>query len=92
MSFTYKVLETFCFPDENVRAIFEKDGIEKNEIYHILTDTGSTFLIFLFFYDPNSETSEIKSREVIFEVITSSKVYKRLDSSHEYQDNFGVKK
>ena len=46
MSFTYKVLETFCFPDENVRAIFEKDGIEKNEIYHILTDTGSTFLIF----------------------------------------------
>ena len=29
MSFIYKVLETFCFPDENVQAISKKYGIEK---------------------------------------------------------------
>ena len=35
MSFIYEVLETFCFPDENVQAIFKKYAIEKVEICHI---------------------------------------------------------
>ena len=49
MSIMYKVLETFCFPDENVREIFKKYGIEKVEIYHKLTDTDSTSLKFYLF-------------------------------------------
>ena len=32
LSFINKVLETFCFIDENVQAIFKKYGIEKVEI------------------------------------------------------------
>ena len=92
MSFIYEVLETFCFPDENVREIFKKYGIEKVEIYHILTDTDSTSLKFLFISDPNSETLEDKYREIIFEVITSSKICKRFNSSHEYWDYFGARK
>ena len=92
MSIMYKVLETFCFPDENVREIFKKYGIEKVEIYHKLTDTDSTSLKFLFISDPNSETPENKYREIIFEVITSPKICKRFDSSHEYWDYFEVRK
>ena len=58
VSFIYEVLETFCFPDENVGEIFKKYGIKRVEINHILADTNSTSLKFLFISDPNSETPE----------------------------------
>ena len=92
MSFMYEVLETFCFPDENVHGFFKKYGIERVEIYHILTDTDSTSLKFIFISDPNSQTPESKFREIIFEVITSPKIYKRFDSSHKFWENFGARK
>ena len=92
MSFIYKVLETFCFPHENVRSIFKKYGIEKVEIYHVLTETDSTSLKFSFISDTSSETPESKYRRIIFEVITSSKIHKSFDSSHEYWDNFVARK
>ena len=91
-SFIYEVLETFCFPDENVQAIFKKCGIEKVETYHVLTDTDSSSLKFLFISDPNSETPESRFREIIFEVITTSKIYKRFDSSHEFWRDFSARK
>ena len=62
MSFIYEVLETFCFPDENVRAILNKYAIKKVGIYHILTDTDSTSFKFMFISDPNSQTPESKFR------------------------------
>ena len=92
MSFIYEVLKTFCFPDEKVQAIFKKYDIEIVNIYHILTDTDSTSLKFLFISDPNSETSESKFREIIFEVVTTSKIYQRFDSSHEFWDNVSARK
>ena len=57
--------------------------IEKVEIFHILTDTDSTAVKFVFFSDPNSDVSEEKSRD-IFKVIIASKIYKRFYSSHEF--------
>ena len=92
MSSIYEDLETFCFPNENVKATFNKYGIEKVKIYHILIYTDSTSLKFLFISDPNSETPESKFREIIFEVITTSKIYKRIDSSHEFWENFESRK
>ena len=65
VSFIYEVLETFCFPNENVRQFFKKYGIEKVKIYHILTDTDSTSVEFVFISDPNSETPQSKYREII---------------------------
>ena len=81
-SFIYEVLETFCFPNENVRSIFKKCGIEKVYISYVLTETGSTSLKFLFVCDPNSDMPVSKYREIIFEVITSSKVFERFESLH----------
>ena len=77
MSFIYEVLETFCFPDENGREIFKKYSTEKVE-NHIVTNTNSTSLEFLFISDTNSETPESKYREIIFEVTSSSKYIKDL--------------
>ena len=91
MSFIYKILETFCFPDKNVKAILKKYRLEKVYIYHVLTDTESTSLKFLLVSYPNSDGPKSKYRDIIFEVITSSEVYKRFDSSHEYWNRFGTK-
>ena len=88
MSFIYEMLETFCFPDKNVKAIFKKYGVEKVYIYHVLTDTDCTSLKFWFVSDPNSDLPKSKYRYIIFEVITSSELYKRFDSSHKYRDRF----
>ena len=64
--------------------------IEKVEVFHILTDTDSTALMFVFISDPNSDLPEEKFRYIIFEVIVTSKIYKRFDSSHEFWDIFGA--
>ena len=87
----YDIMETFCFPDKNVRGILKKYGIERVKIFHVLTDTDSTSLKFMFISDPNSEIPESKFRDVIFEIITSSHIYKRFDSSQELWDIFGAR-
>ena len=91
-SFIYDIIATFCFPDENVRGIFKKYGIERVEIIHVLTDTDSTSLKFMFISDPNSEISESKFRDIILEIITSPQIYKRFDSSHKFWDIFWGRK
>ena len=62
--------------------------IQKVYIYHVLTNTGSTSLQFLFITDPESDICEQKYREIVFEVIIASEVYNRFDSSHQYWDRF----
>ena len=83
-SFIYEVTETFCFSKENVKKIYDKYKIERVEIFHILTDTDSTALKFMFISDTNREIPEDKFRDIIFEVIIESKIYKRFGSSHEF--------
>ena len=90
-SFICDIIETFCFPDKNVRGIFKKFGIERVDIFHVLTDTDSASLKFMFISDPKSKTPENKFRDIIFEIITLSEVYKRFDSSHEFWDIFGAR-
>ena len=59
-SFIYDIIETFCFPDDNVRGIFKKYRIEWVEIFHVLTNTDSTSLKCMFISDQNSEISFLK--------------------------------
>ena len=93
MYFIYEMLETFCFPDKKVRKIFKKYQIEKVHIYHVLTDTDSTCLKFLFVSYTNSDIPESKYRDIIFEVIIASEICNRFgSSSHEYWQNFNARK
>ena len=66
--------------------------IEKVYVYHILAGTDSTALQFIFISDPNSNLPEEKYGDVIFEVIITTKIYKRFDSSHKFWDIFGFRK
>ena len=56
------------------------------KIFHVLTDTDSTSIKFIFISDPNSKASESKFRNIIFEFIIASDIYKRFDSSHPFRD------
>ena len=80
-SFIYSITETFCFPTKEIEDLYDKYFIEKAEIFHILTNTDSTALQFIFIFNPNSYLPEEKFRDGIFEVIIMSKIYKRFDTS-----------
>ena len=92
MSFIYEILETFCFPNKKIQEIYDKYFIEKVHIYHILTDTDSTCLQFLFISNPKSNICQQKYREIIFKVIITSKIYDKFDSSREYWEQFNSRK
>ena len=61
-------------------------------MYHILTDTGSTSLQFLFVSDPPSNIIESKYREIIFEVICASEISNRFNTSNDFWAKRGVQK
>ena len=75
-----------------VSEIYKKYLVEEVEIFHFLTDTDSTALKFIFISDSNSDMPEDKVRDIIFEVIIATKIYKRFDTSHEFWDIFGWEK
>ena len=64
-SFIYEIIETFCFPKENIQEIYKKYEIERVGIFHLLTDTDSKSLKFMFLSDPNSKTPDAKFRDII---------------------------
>ena len=91
-SFTYSLWETLHFPDPKVKEIFEKYQIKKILCYHVLIDTDSTSLQFIIISDPYSDFPDSKIRDVLFEVITRTDIYKRFDSSHPFWENFNARK
>ena len=46
----------------------------------------------MFLSDLNSEIPENKFRDILFEVIIESEIYKRFDSSHEFWDIYNARK
>ena len=53
-SFIYEITEIFSFSKENIDEIYKKYMIEKVEMFHVLTDTDSTSLKFVFILNSNS--------------------------------------
>ena len=88
-SFIYNLSEILCFPTKVASEIYKKYLIEKVELFHILTDTDSTALKLIFISDPNSDVPEDKFRDINFEVIIVTKIYKRFDTSQKFSDIFG---
>ena len=53
--FIHDIIENFCFPQKQIVNLYRKYLIDKVEIFHILPDTDSTALKFIFISDPNSD-------------------------------------
>ena len=71
-----KLVENFYFPSQLVLDIYKKYKIEKIEMNHVLTDTGRTALQFIIIADLESDLPEPKFRDIIFEIIVATKIYK----------------
>ena len=89
-SFVYDVIDVFYFPDETAKKIYGKHQIKTCFLYQNLTDTDSTSLFFIFFCNHGCSVSEKNSRDIIFEVLTNSKILNRLDLSDDFWQKFGV--
>ena len=59
-------------------------------MYQNLTDTDSTSLFFVFICNLDSTISEKESRKISFEVTIASKIFKRLDLSDDFWEQFNV--
>ena len=91
-SFVYSLAETLYFPNATVKEIYKKYEIERILCYHVLADTDSTSIQFIAISDPNSSYEESKMRNILFEVIVKTDIYKRFDTFHPFWDNFNARK
>ena len=85
-------LKTFMFPSEKTKAIYDMYSIDFVYVYQLLTDTDSTSLQFVFFSKDKNRVPAKMFRDIIFLVVINSKVLYRFDVSHEFWEQFGVRK
>ena len=90
-SFVYDIIDVFMFPDETTKEIYQKYNVEKCIVEQNLTDTDSTSVFFIFICNLNSEILENEARKIIFELMLNSKIFDRLDRSHEYFEQFNAR-
>ena len=86
-SFICNIIDVFCFPDAEIKqiyGIYDYYHIEKCFLYQNLTNTDSTWLVFIFICKLNCFISESEARKTIFKCMKKSKIAKRLDVSDEF--------
>ena len=86
-SFVYDLIDIFMFPNDKIKEIYQKYN-NKCYVDQNLTDTDSTSIFFVFICDLKCNIREDEVRNIIFEVMLKSKVFDRLDQSHEYYEKF----
>ena len=89
-SFAYNLIDVFCFLDHVVQEIYKKYQIEKYCMYQNLTDTDSTSLFFIFICNISCAVSEKESRKILFAVMITSKILKRLHISDNFWQQFNL--
>ena len=89
-SFVDDLIDFLMFLNQDVQKIYQKYKINKCYLYQNLTDTDNTSLFFIFICDLNCCIKESDSRNIIFEVIITSKVFDRLDLSADFWKQFDV--
>ena len=91
-SFVYDLIDVFMFPNEEIKQIYQKYNMNNCFLEQNLTDTDSTSVFFVFICDLKCDVREDVARDIIFEVMLKSKIFDRLDRSHEYCRNTDLKK
>ena len=91
ISFVYDVIDVFAFPNEHVKGIVAKNDIMKCHLYLTLTGTDSASIFFVFVCKIHSLNTEVRGRELIFQILIDSKLLERLDPSDEFWLQFQVK-
>ena len=89
-SFVSDLIDIFMFPDDVVKEIYKKYEIQKWFLFQNLTDTDSNSLFFIFICKLSCSVNEKTTRNIIFKLLTKSKVLNRLDLSDIFWEQFSV--
>ena len=89
-SFVSDLIDVFMFPDDVVKEIYEKYEIQKWFLFQNLTDTDSNSIFFIFICKLSCSVNEKTTRNIIFKLLTKSKVLNRLDLSDNFWEQFSV--
>ena len=89
-SFVYDLVDVFMFPNEEIKKIYAEFKVDRCYLCQNLTDIDSTSIFFVFIWDLKCSIGERKSRDIIFRVMITSKIFERLDLSDDFWDQFGV--
>ena len=87
-SFVYNIIDVFCFPDDKVKRIFDKNDIEKCFLYLNLTNTDSCSMFFIFICKLECCIPDSDFRNVLFEIFKHSKIGPRLEVSDDFWQQF----
>ena len=91
-SFVYGLIDVFMFPDEEIKKFYKSCKIQKCFLFQNVADTSRTSVFFVFSCNLSCSINEEKSRDIIFQVLTKSKILERLDISDDFWETVGVKK
>ena len=87
-SFVYDMIDVFCFPNDEIKEIYDFYQIEKCFLYQNFTDTDSTSLFFNFICNIDCSVPESEVRKIIFQCLKKSKIAQRLDVSDNFWKEF----
>lgn len=87
----YELAETFYFPNKTARTIYDKNKIERVFPYHVLTDADITCIMFLFIFKIESKTPDDECINVIFEVLVSSNIINKFETSHAFWEKHNIR-
>ena len=90
ISFIYDIIDIFCFPDDKVKSIFDKNDIEKCFLYLNLTDTDSCSMFFIFICKLECCILENVFRNILFKICKHLKIGPRVDVSDDFWQQFNV--
>ena len=90
-SFAYDFAETFFFPNQKTKEIYNKYMTERIFPYSVLKDTDSICVFFIFISKPESSLPDGKFRDVLFEVIKEHGILHWFDTSHKLWENFSAR-
>ena len=88
--FAYDIIDVFCFPDDKVKGIFNKNDIDKCFLHLNLTDIDSCSMSFIIICKLECCIPESDFRNVLFEIFKHSKIGPRLDVSDDFWQQFNM--
>ena len=68
-SFVYDMIDVFCFPNDEIKQIYDCYQIEKCLLYQNLTDTNSTSLLLTFICNLDCFVPESEAKKLIFKCL-----------------------
>ena len=80
-----------CSLMKNLKKFYKSCKIQKCFLFQNLADTSRTSVFFVFICYLSCSINEEKSRDIIFQVLTKSKILEWLDLSDDFWERIGVK-